>query len=99
MQQQQPYYPPTPGIGYYTLVLIGIVLLMASGVIYGLLYLNGITDGRDVLDMLRIVLNEVGMGLMAIGLVMGALKDESLNQYLRFGLILAMAIVVAYVHF
>jgi len=99
MQQQQPYYPPpapAPGIGYVNLILIGIVLLMVSGVLFSLLYV--LNDGQDVVAMLGVIVNEVGLGLMAIGLVMGAFKDASLHHHTRVAMLIAMGITIAYVH-
>lgn len=99
MQQQQPYYPPTPappGIGYLNIILIGIVLLMVSGILFSLIYV--LNDGQDVVLMLGVIVNEVGLGLMAIGLVMGALKDESLHSHTRVAMLISTAIIIAYVH-
>lgn len=101
MQQQQPYYPPpapTPGIGYVNLILVGIILLMVSGVLFGLIYILDNADALDVVRMLGVIVNEVGLGIMAIGLVMGAFKDTNLHHHTRVAMLIAMGITIAYVH-
>ena len=98
MQQQQPYYPPPqPAIGYFALIVIGIILMMVSGVLISLILV--MTSDQDIVMMLGIILNEVGLGIMSIGLTMGALKDENLHQHTRVAMFLAMGLVIAFVHF
>lgn len=81
---------------YITLIIIGIILLMVSGGILALLYV--MNSGADIVMMLGIIINEVGVGLLALGLIMGAMKDDSLHHITRLAMIIGMAVVVAYLH-
>jgi len=69
---------------------------MVSGILFSLIYV--LNDGQDVVAMLGVIVNEIGLGLMAIGLVMGALKDEALHHNTRVAMLISMGIMIAYVH-
>jgi cell division protein FtsW (lipid II flippase) len=110
MQQQQgtgysqpaPYHPPPPvqpGLHYLHLVYIGIVILLISGIIFSLSYTADDSDTDETIYMLGLALNEVGLGVLAFGLVMGAFKDENLHHWVRVAMIVAMAFLIAYVHY
>lgn len=102
--QQQPasYQPPPPsgpGISYLHLIYIGIIVLLISGVIFSMNYVSDDQDTDEVIYMVGLALNEVGLGILSLGLVMGAFKDENLHHWIRVAMIIAMAFLVAYVHY
>ncbi len=97
--QQPTYQQPVPGIGYYHLVLIAIILFIISGILYSLLIL--LTPGDDfydVVSLLRILINEVAVGLFAIGMLIGVFKDQSLHNYVKMAMIIAMALALIFIH-
>ena len=101
-QQPAPYQQPPPsgpGISYLHLIYIGIIILFISGIIVSINYVSDDADTHDVINMLGLAINEVGLGILSLGLVMGAFKDESLHHWIRVSMIIAMAFILAYVHY
>lgn len=62
-------------------------------------YVSDDQDTDEVIYMVGLALNEVGLGILSLGLVMGAFKDENLHHWIRVAMIIAMAFLVAYVHY
>ncbi len=71
---------------------------MVSGALYALLQVTG-QDVYDIVDMFRILINEVGVGLFAIGMLIGVFKDATLHNYIRMAMVIAMALVLIFIHY
>jgi hypothetical protein len=101
--------PPRPYIG---LLLIGITILLIGGIIYmsvGFLDDPDDNDGwgggdpwEDYRDTIRTmvtlgnVIQYVGIMVLSVGLILGALKDESLHANVRLGMLIAMGLIVGF---
>ena len=101
--------PPRPYIG---LLLIGICLLLIGGIISISIGFIDDPDGNDgwtggdpwedYTDTLRPVhtlgnvIQIVGIMVLSVGLILGALKDESLHANVRLGMLLAMGLIVGF---
>jgi hypothetical protein len=95
---QQTYSEPSVSY-YYSLILIGIILMLVAGILLGVRQILSGGTLYDISEMLRIMINEVGAGLFALGMLIGAFKDRELNIYFKVAMIIAMALVLAFVHY
>ena len=66
------------------------ILLLFVGVIYGVY-----ADDQDAKDTASAV-EDIGVFLTGIGLVMGALIDTEEDNYVRFGMLLAAALIIGF---
>lgn len=71
---------------------------MVAGALYALLQVTG-SDVYEIVNLFRILINEVGVGLLAIGMLIGAFKDQSLHNHVRMAMVIAMALVLIFIHY
>jgi hypothetical protein len=97
-----------PPRAYISLLLIGVILLLIGGMIY---ISTGLIDDPDewnddereeYSDTLRTIsavgnlVEYVGLAILSIGLILGAVKDEGLHPNVRLGMLIALGLIVGF---
>ncbi len=95
------FAPQKPYLG---LIIIGIIILLVGGLIYisaGFLddpedytEMEDYSDGVRTITTLGNLLGYIGLILLSIGLIIGAIKDEDLPANVRLGMFIAMGLIV-----
>ena len=104
-----PGYTRSSGKGYLALIITGIIILMVGGIIYvcwGFLDdpdEDSDSDDREKYsDNVRLIsttgnlLQYIGIIILSIGLVLGAVKDETIHQNVRLGMLIAMGLIIGF---
>jgi purine-cytosine permease-like protein len=93
--------------GYLGLIIIGIIIIMVGGIVlasWGFLDdpdENG-EKREDYNDNVRTIttsgnlIQYVGLLILSIGLILGAVKDETLPPNIRLGMVIAMGIIIGF---
>ncbi len=107
--EEPPYaYPPTRG--YLSLIIIGIIVLMGGAIIYiGSGFLDDPDDPdydsnekEEYYDNVRTIMSVgnliqyIGIILLSIGLLLGAVNDDRLPINVRLGLLIAMGVIIGF---
>ena len=101
---------PVGGYGptrtYVGLIMVGIIILLVGGLIYisaGFVDDPDDFDDRDdYQDTVRLITTVgnlilfIGIILLSMGLINGALKDDSLHPNVRLGLLIAMGLIIGF---
>jgi len=108
MQSKPPSYSyPSPKV-YLVLIIIGLCILMIGGMIYvsqGFLKAPSYDDQdeyEEYQDAKRVIpatghlLEYIGLLILTIGLIIGAIKDESLPANGRLGLLIAFGLIIGF---
>ena len=118
-----PYNPPASR-AYVALIIIGIIILIAGGIIYtciGFLDtpespeynssnyeeyqelqekyekdMKEYSNNRRIISTIGNIVQYIGAIFLSIGLIIGAVKDESLAQNARLGMLIAMGLIIAF---
>lgn len=97
------YSPPRTYIGY---LLGGIIVLLIGGLIF--ISAGFVDDPEDydereeyedtvrTISTLGNITQYVGLIVLSIGLILGAIKDESLHANVRLGMLIAMGLIVGF---
>ena len=97
------YSPPRT---YISLLLGGIIILLVGGIIF--ISVGFIDDPEDfdereeyndtvrTISTLGSLIQYVGLMVLSIGLILGAIKDESLHANVRLGMLIAMGLIVGF---
>ena len=91
---------------YFKLLIAGIVIFLIGGIIYiSAGFLNDpeeYDEREDYSDTVRTIttlgnlFQYIGLILLCIGLIIGALKDTNLPQNVRLGMLIAMGLIVGF---
>jgi purine-cytosine permease-like protein len=93
--------------GYLGLIIIGIIIVMVGGIVlasWGFLDdpdENG-EKREDYNDNVRTIttsgnlIQYVGLLILSIGLILGAVKDDTLPPNIRLGMVIAMGIIIGF---
>ena len=101
-----------PSKGYLSLIIVGIIILMVGGIIfisYGFLdpgddsSMSSIYSGnKEYRDNRRIIatignmVEYIGVLILAIGLTIGSITDNSLHGNTKLGMLIAMGLIVGF---
>lgn len=109
MPQPGPMPPPGapfgPGRGYAGLILVGILILLIGGMVSsasGFLDPSEYDEYNEYQDAVRVttaigaIIQYVGLILMSIGMLIGAIRDETLPQNVRLGILIAMGLIIGF---
>jgi hypothetical protein len=88
------------------LIIVGIIILLVGGLIYisaGFIddpedynEREDYTDGVRTVTTLGNLLEYIGLILLSVGLIVGALKDDDLPANVRLGMLIAMGLIVGF---
>lgn len=104
-----PFQPQPPIRGYIPLIVAGIIILLVGGIIYvswGFLDdpdESNDSDGREeYTDNIRTiaavgdVIQYIGLIILSVGLLMGAITDNKLPINVRMAMVLAMGVIIGF---
>lgn len=99
-----PAAPYGPSQNYMGLIIGGIVVLLVGGIIFiSAGFINDPEDydeREDYQDQVRLIttlgslIEYIGLIILSIGLIKGAVKDDSLHPNVRLGMLIALGLIV-----
>jgi hypothetical protein len=95
-----------PSRNYIGLIMVGVIILLVGGLIYiSAGFVNDpddFSDMDDYQDTVRLITTVgnlilfIGIILLCVGLINGALKDDSLHPNVKLGLLIAMGLIIGF---
>ncbi len=100
---QQPMYqsppPSDPMSSVYMMAFVGIILALIGIIILAYTVKIDTSDSYDTYETMQFVgntLEAVGTLIVAVGILMGLMKAKQVSEQVKLGLLIALAIIVAW---